>query len=87
MAATTSAVHIPESLFHKLKRAADLTHHSVEDTTVTSLEAPLPMTPDLPLDIANERATMRLFSDEALWALIVPSFSPTRASCSYNGSD
>jgi len=28
MAASTIAVHIPESLFHKLKRATELTHRS-----------------------------------------------------------
>src|SRR5262245_54584944 len=77
MAATTIAVHIPESLFHKLKRAADLTHRSVEDVTVTSLEAALPVAPDLPLDIANELTAMHLFSDEALWVATAPSFSPT----------
>lgn len=77
MAATTIAVHIPESLFHKLKRAADLTHRSVEDVTVTSLEAALPAAPTLPLDLANELAAMHLFSDDALWAATAPSFSPT----------
>jgi hypothetical protein len=77
MAATTVAVHIPESLFHKLKRAAELTHRSVEDVTVTSLEAVLPSAQNLPPDIANELAAMHLFSDEALWAATAPSFSPT----------
>lgn len=77
MAATTIAVHIPESLFHKLKRAADLTHRSVEDVTVTSLEAALPSAQNLPLDIANELAALHLFSDEALWAATAPSLSPT----------
>ena len=77
MAATTIAGHIPETLFLKLKRAAELTHRSVEDVTVTSLEAALPTAPDLPLDIANELAAMHLFSDEALWAATAPSFSPT----------
>lgn len=77
MAATTIAVHIPESLFRKLKRAADLTHRSVEDVTVTSLEAALPAVSNVPLDIANELAAMHLFSDEALWAATAPSFSST----------
>jgi len=77
MTATTIAVHIPESLFLKLKRAADLTHRSVEDVAVTSLEAALPAAPNLPIDIANELAAMHLFSDEALWAATAPSFSPT----------
>ena len=77
MAATMIAVHIPESLFLRLKRAADLTHRSVEDVTVTSLEAALPAEENLPLDIANELAAMRLFNDDALMSATAPSFSPT----------
>jgi hypothetical protein len=74
---TTIAVYIPASLFEKLKRVADLTHRSVEDIAVTSLEAVLPSTHDLPPDLAAELAAMHLFSDEALWAATAPSFSPT----------
>lgn len=77
MVATTIAVHIPEPLFQKLKRAADLTHRSVEDVTITSLEAALPSAQNLPPDIANELAAMHLFNDEALWAATAPSLSPT----------
>lgn len=77
MAAPTVAVHIPETLFLKLKRAADLTHRSVEDVAVTSLEAALPAASNLPVAIANELAAMHLFSDEALWAATAPSFSLT----------
>ncbi len=75
--AATIAVHIPEALFHKLKRAADLTHRSVEDVAVTSLDAVLPVMPDLPLDVANDLAAMHLFSDDALWAATAPSLSPS----------
>ena len=74
--ATTIPVQIPEALFRKLKRAADLTHRSVEDIAVTSLEAALPSASNLPHDIANELAAMHLFSDEALWAAAASSFSP-----------
>ena len=75
--AATIAVHIPEALFYKLKRAADLTHRSIEDLAVTSLEAVLPVMQDLPLDVANDLAAMHLFSDEALWAATAPSLSQT----------
>lgn len=75
--AVTIAVHIPESLFHKLKRTTDLTHRSVEEVTVTSLEVALPVIQNLPPDVANELAAMPLFSDEALWAATIPSLSPT----------
>ncbi|NOT54237.1 MAG: hypothetical protein HOP18_06490 [Deltaproteobacteria bacterium] len=75
--ATTIAVHIPESLFQKLKHAADLTHRSVEDVTVTSLEAALPVMSNLPPEVANELAAMHLLSDAALWAATSPSLPLT----------
>ena len=75
--AATIAIHIPETLFYKLKRTAELTHRSVEDVTVTSLEAALPVLQNLPPDVADELAAMHLFSDEALWAATAPSLSPT----------
>lgn len=77
MSTATIPVQLPEPLFHKLKRAADLTHRSVEDIVATSLEVVLLPPPNLPPDIANELAAMHLFSDQALWAAAEPSFSPT----------
>lgn len=76
MRTTTIAIELPEPLFRRLKRAADLTHRSVEEIAATSLEAVLPPASNLPPDIANELATMYLFSDEALWAATEPSLSP-----------
>src|SRR3990172_8110929 len=73
---TTVAVQLHEPLFRRLKRAADLTHRSVEEIAATSLEAVLPPASNLPPDIADELATMHLFSDEALWAATEPSLSP-----------
>lgn len=74
---TTIAVHLPETLVQKLKRAADLTHRSVEDIATSSLEAALPSAHNLSRADADELAAMHLFSDEALWAATAPSFSPT----------
>ena len=70
-------IQLPEPLFQRLKRAADLTHRSVEEIAAATLEAALPLLPALPPDIANELAAMHLLSDEALWAATAPSFSPT----------
>lgn len=70
-------VRLPEPLVERLKRAADLTHRSVEEIAATSLEAVLPLAPNLPPDIADEQAAMHLFSDEALWAAAEPSLSPS----------
>jgi hypothetical protein len=77
MTTTMIPVQLPESLFQRLKRAAELTHRSVEELAATTLEAALPLAPDVPPEIANELTAMHLFSDEALWAATAPSLSPT----------
>ena len=71
------SINLPERLFEKLKRVADLTHRSVEDVAVTSLEVVLPVDQDLPTDMADELAAMRLFRDDALWAAARPSLTST----------
>ncbi|MBM3225670.1 MAG: hypothetical protein FJZ47_17975 [Candidatus Tectomicrobia bacterium] len=73
------AVEIPETLFLRLKRAAEVTHRSVEELAATTLAAALPLAPDLPPEIAQELAVMHLFSDDALWAATTPAFAPTEA--------
>ena len=69
------SINLPERLFQKLKRVADLTHRSVEEVAVTSLEVVLPTDQDLPVDLADELAAMRLFRDDTLWAATTPSLT------------
>lgn len=61
-------VRLPESAlaFRKLKRAAELTYRSVDDVLVSTINAALAASPDLPPDLADELAAMHLLSDEAL---------------------
>lgn len=75
MNTTMIPVRLPEPVFRKLKRAADLTHRSVEEIATTSLEAVLLSPANLPTDVADELAALHLFSDEALWAAAEPSLS------------
>jgi hypothetical protein len=77
MITTMIPVQLPESLFQRLKRVAELTHRSVEEIAATTLEAALPLASDVPPEIANELTAMHLFSDEALWAATAPCLSPT----------
>jgi hypothetical protein len=70
-------ISLPESLVRRLKRAADLTHRSVEEIAATSLEAVLPPSSNFPPDIGDDLTAMNLFSDEALWAAVEPSLSPS----------
>lgn len=75
MSMTTVSIQLPDTLFRKLKRAADLTHRPVEEIAATSLEAVLPTTPGLPADVADDLAAMQIFSDAALQAAVEPSMS------------
>jgi hypothetical protein len=76
MSTATKTVRLPEPIFRKLKRAADLTYRSVEEIAATSLAAVLLSPADLPTEVADELAALHLFSDEALWAAAEPSLSP-----------
>ena len=69
------AIQVPDALFERLKRVANLTHRSIEDIAVTSLEAALPLDPNLPADLADELAAMHLYSDDALRSALLPSFT------------
>lgn len=64
----TVNVRLPESLFQRLQHIADITHRSVEDVLMTTVNAALPATPDIPVELANDLAAMALFSDESLKA-------------------
>jgi hypothetical protein len=78
MAEKTIAIDLPESTYHKLKRAAELTYRSVDEVLRYTIESSLPTPPDAPPELARELAAMHLFSDEALWAAVSPSLSATK---------
>jgi len=76
MTIQTVTIGLPQPVFKKLERAAELTHRSVEDVLIATVNATLVEPPGLPPDLANELAAMHLFSDDALWAATHPSLSP-----------
>ena len=76
MTTQTVSVGLPKSVFLKLERTADLTHRSVEEVLVATVNTALVEPPGLPADLANELAAMHFFSDKALWAAAHPSLSP-----------
>lgn len=68
-------VPIPEPIYRRLRRAAELTHRSIEDVLTTTVDAALPAAPDLPPDLSDDLAAMAVFSDDALWAATESSLS------------
>jgi hypothetical protein len=75
MSTAMVSIQIPDTLFRKLKRAADLTHRPLEEIVATSLEATLPAASGLPAEVADELAAMQVYSDAALRAAAEPSMS------------
>jgi hypothetical protein len=68
-------VQVPESAYRKLQQAAALTHRSIDEILVNTIDTSLPAPTDLPSEIADELAAMHLLSDAALWAASQPSLS------------
>ena len=75
MTTRTVSVQVPEPIFRKLKRAADMTCRPVEEVLAATLNAALLEPSGLPPELADELASMYLFSDDALWAATEPSLS------------
>jgi hypothetical protein len=48
-------VGLPVPLFDRLKRAAELTHRSVEDVLASTVNAALPPYPALPADVVDDQ--------------------------------
>ncbi len=71
-------VGLPVPLFDRLKRAAELTHRSVEDVLASTVNAALPPDPTLPAEVVDDLAALALFSDDALWAAAESSLSPAQ---------
>lgn len=75
MAEKTITVHLPESAYRKLQKAAELTYRSVDEILASTIETSLPTMSDVPAEIAEELAAMHLLSDDALWAAVSPALS------------
>lgn len=69
-------IKLPNTLFHRLEGVAELSHRSVDEVLVSTLNATLVAPPDLPANLANELAAMHILNDAALWAAVRPSFTP-----------
>lgn len=77
MTVKTLTVTLPEPIFLKLQKAAEMTYRSVDDLLASTIDATLSAPPNLPDELTRELAALHLLSDEALWAALQPSLSPT----------
>ena len=64
----TVAVQVPQSLYHRLERLAQLTQRPLEKLVVQTLEHGVPPLPDdLPEDMRTMLIALEDLDDEALW--------------------
>jgi hypothetical protein len=74
----TVSLQVPEPIYRRLQRMAEITHRPVEDVLTTTINVALPPDPGLPADLADALAAMTMLSDAALWAATESSLSPTQ---------
>jgi hypothetical protein len=70
MSEQTIAVDLPQSLYQRLQRLADVTHQPIEDLVVQAIDQNIPLLlDDLPTEMRQQLAPLETLSDEALWAV------------------
>lgn len=68
MTAQTMAIEIPQSLYRRLERLAELSHRPLENVVVQTLNAGVPPLPDdLPTEMRDDLLALEMLDDEALW--------------------
>ncbi len=73
---STVSIEVPEPVYRRLKQIAEITHRSIEEVLVSTVNTALPIEPNLPVQVADELAAMNMFNDDALWASVQSSLSP-----------
>ena len=76
--AETVIVKLPLPIYRRLKRVAEITYRSVEDVLASTVDAALPLDPNLPSDLADDIAAMPMMNDDALMAVAESSLSPAQ---------
>lgn len=71
----TLTITVPDSVFRKLNRMAELTYRTVDEVIVSTFETVVESESDLPDELAAELAATQLYSDDGLWAATRPSMS------------
>lgn len=72
----TLTITLPDSVYQRLTRMAELTYRTVDQVVASSVETTLVDTPDLPVDLDAELAAMQLYGEDELWAATQPTLSP-----------
>ena len=69
---------VPELLYRRLQRAAELTYRSMDEILAGTLNVALSVPPEAPPEVRDELEAMARLSDAALWAASESSLSPAQ---------
>ncbi len=68
MTAQTATIQIPQTLYRRLERMAQLTRHSLEEVVTRTLESSVPSLPEsMPEEMRNDLLALEGLSDDSLW--------------------
>ncbi len=80
MAAETIPIHVPQSLYHRLERLAELTQQPLESLVVQALSSSIPLLPDeLPPATRHVLIALEHLSDDQLWEVARSEFGSAQA--------
>lgn len=74
----TMMLEVPEPVFRRLQHIAEITNRSIQEVLVATVNVALPSDAELPTEVADELAAMSMFNDDALWAAVESSLSPSQ---------
>lgn len=79
MSNQTIAIQMPQPLYGRLQRLAELTHRPLESVVVQTLDANVPPLPDdLPEEMRDDLLALENLDDEALWKVARSTANPEK---------
>lgn len=60
-------IHLPESLYDRLKQRAEQTHHTIEQELLDVVTTAIPLTEELDVSLAQTLTELGMLDDEGLW--------------------
>lgn len=79
MTIQTVAIQMPQPLYHRLQRLAELTRRPLENVVVQTLDSNVPPLPDdLPDEMRGDLLALESLDDDTLWQVARSTVSPER---------
>jgi plasmid stability protein len=79
MVAQTVTLNVPEPIYARLRERAQRSNRTVEDEALEVLAAVVPDSAELPAELADAIAALKLLDDEELWRAACSSLSADQA--------